>query len=250
MKYTRHFLRLTAVLFSIWLLLCLVIGIVAGEWALHPWRRALGPEDEALAQAIAQRNHASLNDVSIAAADGVRLRGWSLRPIASNGNAVILLHGVGDNRMGMLGYADLLLGHGYAILLPDARAHGESGGDLATYGVKEAGDVRRWYDWLETAESPRCIDGLGNSMGAALLLESLQTTSGFCAVVAESPFANFREASYDRLGQWSGRDPGSDALCCVLPWRLACWKRAGNMELIWRKTRRKMLWLPAMFLSC
>jgi pimeloyl-ACP methyl ester carboxylesterase len=120
---------------------------------------------------------------------------------------VILLHGVGDNRMGMLGYADLLLRHGYAILLPDARAHGKSGGELATYGLKEAGDVRRWFDWIEMTESPRCIDKLGNSMGAALVLESLQTTPGFCAVVAESSFADFREASYDRMGEWAGAGP-------------------------------------------
>jgi fermentation-respiration switch protein FrsA (DUF1100 family) len=38
-------------------------------------------------------------------------------------------------------------------------------------------------------------------MGAAQILESLSVTPGFCAVVAESSFASFREASYDRLGQ-------------------------------------------------
>jgi pimeloyl-ACP methyl ester carboxylesterase len=48
-------------------------------------------------------------------------------------------------------------------------------------------------------------------MGAAQLLASLRTTPGFCAVVAESTFASFREASYDRLGEklnagaWAGR---------------------------------------------
>src|SRR5271157_6569187 len=207
MGSARVFLRRCAVVIAVWLLLCLVIGIVAGEWTLHPWRRVLRPKDGALAQAIAERNHAELTDVAVTADDGVTLRGWSMRPLHGNGDAVILLHGVADNRMGMLGYAELLLRHGYAVLLPDARAHGESGGELATYGVKEAGDVRRWFDWIKKVEAPRCIDGLGNSMGAAILLESLRTTPGFCAVVAESPFANFREASYDRLGQWSGTGP-------------------------------------------
>ena len=181
--------------------------MVAAEWALHPWRRALGPEAEERAQAIAERNHAVLSEVSITAADGISLRGWSIRPVAGNGDAVILLHGHADNRKGMLGYADLLLRHGYAVLLPDARAHGKSDGELATYGLKESGDVRRWFDWIEKTESPRCIDGLGNSMGAALVLESLQTTPGFCSVVAESPFADFREASYDRLGEWARTGP-------------------------------------------
>ena len=126
-------------------------------------------------------------------------------------DTVILLHGHTDDRIGMLGNADLLLRHGYSVLLPDARAHGVSGGDLATYGVKEAGDVRLWYDSVAQSDSPRCIDGLGESMGAAQLLASLRTTPGFCAVVAESTFASFREASYDRLGEklnagaWAGR---------------------------------------------
>ncbi|MGA3010993.1 MAG: alpha/beta fold hydrolase [Terracidiphilus sp.] len=207
MKPVHVLLRISVVMVGVWLVLCVAIGIVAGEWALHPWRRALSPEDEALARAIAERNHAALSDVSITADDGVTLRGWNIRPAAGNGDAVILLHGAGDNRVGMLGYADLLLMHGHAVLLPDARAHGESGGELATYGVKEAADVRRWFDWIEKAESPHCVDGLGNSMGAALVLESLRTTPGFCAVVAESPFADFREASYDRLGEWSDTGP-------------------------------------------
>jgi pimeloyl-ACP methyl ester carboxylesterase len=48
-------------------------------------------------------------------------------------------------------------------------------------------------------------------MGAAELLQSLQASAAFCAVVAESPFANFREIAYDRMGQpfhlgpWVGR---------------------------------------------
>jgi dipeptidyl aminopeptidase/acylaminoacyl peptidase len=207
MNRARVFLRLGLSILAVWLLLCLVIGIVAGEWSLHPGRRVLRTTDESLGRAIAARNHAELADVAVTAEDGAMLRGWSIRPVNWNGDAVILLHGVADNRMGMLGYADLLLRHGYAVLLPDARAHGESGGPLATYGVKEASDVRRWFDWVQKNDAPRCIHGLGESMGAALLLESLRTTPGFCAAVAESPFANFREASYDRMGQWSGTGP-------------------------------------------
>jgi pimeloyl-ACP methyl ester carboxylesterase len=48
-------------------------------------------------------------------------------------------------------------------------------------------------------------------MGAAQLLQSLSSVPEFCAVVAESGFAGFREAAYDRIGQefrtgpWLGR---------------------------------------------
>jgi hypothetical protein len=234
MKHVHICLRWSAILAGIWLVLCIVIGVIATEWALHPGRRALTPQSEALAQTIAARNHALLADVSVTASDGAILRAWIIRPVHSNGVAVILLHGVADNRMGVLGNADLLLRHGYAVLLPDARAHGTSGGELATYGIKEADDIRRWFNWIQLNESPHCIDGLGESMGAAQLLESLRTTPGFCAVVAESPYASFQQAAYDRvaekigLGTWAGRTllrPVVDA-----GWLYARWKYETNFQ--------------------
>jgi fermentation-respiration switch protein FrsA (DUF1100 family) len=94
--------------------------------------------------------------------------------------------------------------------------------------VKEAGDVRRWFDWIEQSEAPRCIDGLGESMGAAQLLQSLRAAPGFCAVAAESSFASFREASYDRMGEkmnagaWAGRTllrPAVEAGLLYARWR-------------------------------
>jgi uncharacterized protein len=136
---------------------------------------------------------------------------WLIQPQHGNGNAVILLHGLGDNRLGMIGYAQLLLADGYAVLMPDSRAHGESGGDLATYGIIERHDIRRWFEWLDQTTHSACIYGLGESMGAAQLLQSLAVETHFCAVVAESSFSSFREIAYDRMGQrfatgpWVGR---------------------------------------------
>lgn len=194
-----------------WLLLCVVVGVVAVEGALHPARLSLSAENDQQAATIAREDHAVLVDVEIMARDGAALHAWSFRPLDWNGDAVILLHGQGDNRSGMLGPAKMLLRHGYAVLLPDARAHGMSGGLVGTYGVLEADDVRRWFEWLKQSESPHCIDGIGDSMGGAELLRSLSAEQDFCAVVAESAFSSFREAAYDRLGQqfstgpWLGR---------------------------------------------
>jgi len=190
-----------------WLGACTAIGVIAADDALHPQRLPLTAADEARAEIIAAEGEASLTNVQVTANDGVILRAWILRPIHENGDAVILLHGQGDNRSGMLGNADLLLRHGFTVLLPDARAHGESGGSIATYGVEEAQDVRHWYQWLDQTMQPHCIDGLGDSMGAAELLRALAVEPGFCAVIAESTFAAFEEAAYDRLGQEFGTGP-------------------------------------------
>jgi uncharacterized protein len=91
--------------------------------------------------------------------------------------------------------------------MPDARAHGFSGGNLATFGLLESEDTHQWLDWIEKNDHPKCIYGLGESMGAAQLLQSLRSETRFCAVAAESPFANFREIGYDRIGQYLGTGP-------------------------------------------
>jgi uncharacterized protein len=203
----RRWLISMVCLGSVWLALSAAIGIAAMEAALHPERRRLSESDRAAALATADRDEATLRDVSIASIDGTVLRGWAMVPEDGNGNVAILLHGQGDNRAGMLGNADLLLRRGYSVLLPDARAQGESGGTIATYGVKEADDFRRWYEWVERNLAPRCIDALGDSMGAAIALEAVAVEPKLCAAVAESSFASFREAGYDRLGQAFGTGP-------------------------------------------
>lgn len=183
------------------------VGILVMESALHPARRGLSSSDENEMLQIASALHSTLQDVKIPAADGMELNAWSIQPQKSNGNIVILLHGLGDNRLGMAGYAELFLNHGYGVLMPDARAHGASGSNVATYGYLERNDVRLWFEWLRIHQHPHCIFGLGESMGAAQLLQALAVEPNFCAVIAESPFSTFREISYDRVGQFFGTGP-------------------------------------------
>jgi len=207
MKIPRKCLLWPASIVAAWLAVCTIAGIVSADWALHPMRSALTLDDDEQAASIAESHGAILQQVEIAAGDGAVLRAWAIRPSSVNGDAVILLHGMANNRAGLLGAADMLLRHGYSVLLPDARAQGMSGGDIATYGFLEAGDIQRWIDWLARKQAPRCIDAIGESMGAAQLLDSLRTVPGFCAVAAESPFASFREVSYIRIGQSLGTGP-------------------------------------------
>jgi uncharacterized protein len=195
----------------LYLTLCVAGGVFLADATLHPQRRELTNDDIKSAELGANSLDAKLTEASITTPDGANLKAWFIYPNHPNGNAVLLLHGLGDNRLGMTGYAHLLLPHGFTVLLPDARAHGESDGPLATYGLVERNDIHQWLDFLAAHDHPRCIFALGESMGAAQLLQSLDTHPNFCAVIAESPFANFREIAYDRMGQplhlgpWVGR---------------------------------------------
>lgn len=203
--------------FIAYFFLSVLAGIVIADVSLKLPRLPLRHQ-QAIAAAVRTDFHAELQDVTITAADGAALKGWFVHPRDYNGNAVILLHGITDNREGVAGYGRLLLEHGYAVLLPDARRHGESGGDLATYGVKEADDVHRWISWIYEHDPPQCIYGFGESYGAALMLQSLALENRFCAVAVESPFSTAREMSYERvsgplhLGPWFGRTLGRPAI--------------------------------------
>ena len=180
-------------------------GITLAELQLHPWRRALTHGEEA-ASFVPARYGTELENVQIPARDGVVLKAWFVRPQESNGRDILMLHGVADNREGVAGFAAPFLDHGYGVLLPDSRAHGESEGTLATYGLRESDDIHRWVDWLYTSRKSKCVYGFGESMGAALVLDSLTTEDRFCAIVAESPFSTFRSVAYERAA-WYVRAP-------------------------------------------
>jgi alpha-beta hydrolase superfamily lysophospholipase len=86
----------------------------------------------------------------------------------------------------------------------DARAHGESGGGMATFGWLERRDTRAIVDALCAAEAPRNLFALGSSMGAAIALQSAAVEPRIVGVVAESSFSDLREVTYDYAGlHWS-----------------------------------------------
>ena len=220
----------------LYLACCSVIGVFVADSTLHPARRRLTQESENWMRQTANDLDSEFHEVAITTTDHISLSAWFIQPRSGNGSAVILLHGMGDNRLGMTGYAELLLRHGYTVLLPDARAHGGSGGELATYGLLEGNDIHQRFDWLLSQDHPPCVFGVGESMGAAQLLQSLRVGTQFCAVVAESSFSSFREIAYVRMGQpfHLGPWPGRSFLRPIVEvaFQRARWKYRLNMDAI------------------
>lgn len=177
-----------------------IAGWIVAPWFLHPFRRALTPDLLRDADVAISQIHARREDLNVKARDGVVLRGWKVRAAQPNGDWVLLFHGVGDNRIGVLEHALILLSDGYDVVMMDARAHGESEGPMATYGWIERHDTQDIVDALETSEHPRHLFALGESMGAGIALQSAAVEPRIEAIVAEASFANLREASYDYAG--------------------------------------------------
>jgi alpha-beta hydrolase superfamily lysophospholipase len=181
-------------------LIAAIVGWIVAPWFLHPVKRSLTPEMIEQAGIAFAQQHAQCEEFDVRASDGTILRGWKVRSAKPNGDWVLLFHGVADNRVGTIGQSEILLRAGYSVVMMDQRAHGESGGSMATYGWLERDDSRAVVDALVSTEHPVHIFALGESMGAGIALQSAGFDPRIEAVVAEAPFASLREASYDYAG--------------------------------------------------
>jgi len=187
----------------------IAISVYVAEEVLRPGKKRLSDRNKARAETLAHRNAAVLVAAEVTSKDAV-LRGWYFKK-TNLARVVILFHGQADNRAGMLPYADLFLRNSYSVLIPDSRAHGMSGGEYATYGLQEVEDISKWIDWLIENQKVGEVFGMGESMGAAILLQSVATEERWKAVVAESRFVIF------------ARSPGKDYRNASNDWLRLYW---------------------------
>ncbi len=201
-------------------------GMLLASGILHPMRKPLRAEHVKQSDEMLARTGASREDFIVTAPDGIKLHGWKFRAkqSAAAGDWVLVYHGVSDNRIGMSGQSELLLRHGYSVVAMDARYHGESEGDKATYGWLERHDTRAIADALFASEKVHHLFALGSSYGGALALQSAEVEPRLAGVVAEASFADLREVSYDyaglRISHYLGRTVG----------RPATWMAIGGAE--------------------
>ena len=93
------------------------------------------------------------SDHTLVMGDGVSLAATLYTPdgAAPPGGwpAVLMLHGLGENRSSLNAIAEAHLApHGYAVLTVDARGHGASGGQSSLVGPRELADYAAVLQWL------------------------------------------------------------------------------------------------------
>ncbi|MGO9228128.1 MAG: alpha/beta hydrolase [Bryobacteraceae bacterium] len=177
------------------LLLLTLAAAVFCEATLHVFRRAPGD----LAAQAAAYPAATWKTVTVRAADGAVLEGWFAAPSTKpSGRCVAVLHGIADSRLGAAGFAPMFLAEGYSVLLPDSRGHGRSGGEFVTYGLLEKRDVVEWAHWMRSAGCAS-VYGMGESLGASILIQASAVEPVFRAIVAECPFADLEAAGEIRV---------------------------------------------------
>lgn len=116
---------------------------------------------------------------------------------AGKKKAVICFHGYTSKGMSdYIGLSDYYLKRGYAMLLPDARAHGESEGEYIGFGCLDRKDALVWIRWViqELGENVEIILH-GTSMGGAtvLMASGLELPPQVKGIVSDCGFTSPKE---------------------------------------------------------
>ncbi len=81
------------------------------------------------------------------------------------------------------------------LLLIEQRCHGESGGNLISYGIRERYDILSWLDWLDQNHPGYPVYLCGVSMGAAtvLMAAGLPIAGRVVGIVADCGYSDPKE---------------------------------------------------------
>lgn len=108
--------------------------------------------------------------------------------------AIVLHGGLGTDSRQVRDLACMLSLSGYRVLTPDLYAHGKSGGEMTSLGLRDAQDVHGWIDWIlmEDADARIVLLGLDEGGVAALLAACDGLPEAVKAVAADSAYSSVR----------------------------------------------------------
>jgi uncharacterized protein len=163
----------------------IVVVVALAVWTLVPAVMATNVPPIALGDDTPAAHGLSAVEVTYRTADGVSMSAWYVP--SRNGAAVVVRHGAGSTRTGVLDHAEVLARHGYGVLLTDARGHGRSDGRAMDFGWYGDRDIAAAVSWLEAR--PDVDRGrvalVGMSMGGEEALGAAAADARVAAVVAE-----------------------------------------------------------------
>jgi fermentation-respiration switch protein FrsA (DUF1100 family) len=136
-------------------------------------------------------------DIALTTADNVEISAWYVP--GTRPDAVVLVHGIYDNRRLLLPQARFLSRAGYHLVLLDLRGHGRSGGHTVTYGYREALDVREAVDYVLDLPTVERVAAIGHSLGGAAIVRAAAEDPRIEALVVQSSYSSLSQAMSDAL---------------------------------------------------
>ncbi len=152
--------------------------------------------------AVKQKNtvtsDSTFKTVYLTTKDSLKLEGWYITADSSIGT-VVLFHGHGGTKSGVIAEAESFHKMGYNTLLLDFRAHGNSEGNTSTIGYDEAEDVKLAYDFVKNKGEQNIILW-GISMGASTITKAVKDYNlEPQKVILEMPFGTIKDAVVGRV---------------------------------------------------
>jgi predicted acyl esterase len=147
-------------------------------------------------------------ETKVTMSDGVRIAASYFEPTGTPPGAgwpaVVLLHGLGQTRnlSDFVNWSPNLMAQkflapeGYAVLTFDARAHGQSGGQVTLDGPRELQDLRELLTWLTTQHpvDAQHVGAYGASYGGGLVWRAAAEGLPLAAIAPAATWTDLREA--------------------------------------------------------
>jgi hypothetical protein len=157
-------------------------------WRMEPaknaWRFPNGytPEDFGL----------TCQKLQIKTPDGLLLRAFLVQSnLDTTYGVMVQLHGISNCKETNFPRARILADSGYASLLLDLRAHGESEGEFCTFGYYEKNDLKAVADTLALRLPGTPMGIWGASLGGAIALQAMAADSRYQFGIVESTFDEY-----------------------------------------------------------
>jgi fermentation-respiration switch protein FrsA (DUF1100 family) len=128
--------------------------------------------------------------INFRTSDGMKIAGWWIPAVENRRrgarrsgdfgqSTVIVCHGLASNKSNQLILSRGFVPHGLNVLIFDFRAHGESDGQLSSFGDLERRDVLAAVKWVREnhPRQSQHVYGVGASMGAAALIAAAADAS-------------------------------------------------------------------------
>ncbi|MBL7825414.1 MAG: alpha/beta fold hydrolase [Saprospiraceae bacterium] len=130
--------------------------------------------------------------LKVKTADGLNLSALVINSrLDTTYGVMVMLHGISNCKETNLPAARMLSDSGYACLLLDLRAHGESDGEYCTFGYTEKHDLKTVADTVSARFPGKPIGIWGASLGGAISLQAMENDSRFEFGIIESTFDEF-----------------------------------------------------------
>lgn len=136
--------------------------------------------------------------VFLTTTDSLQLESWYAQNDSAKGT-ILMFHGHGSSKSGIIAEARKLYEMGYHVMLTDFRAHGNSEGNTTSIGIYESRDVKAAYDYI-AAKGEQHIIIWGISMGAATALKAIDEFGIKPEkLILEMPFGSLHSAVQGRM---------------------------------------------------